>query len=226
MTRLRRHGTFARVAFETIGVTALATFALSCQTLAPSGPRAREEFAVPGGLLATQALRRERFTMRQHLRFSFEDREGRIESVLQKDCESVDVVGLGPFGTRLFSLHQSGMEISHEPSDRAAWPLSPHRILLDIQRIYLYPLPEPAPPDGVTERRVAGVEVVEIWRAGRLFERALPDSSNAQPARVVIQYRGGLGSAEAPPPVHLRDEHLGYELEVETVTYESSECPT
>jgi hypothetical protein len=169
-------------------------------------------------------MRSDSFTLHQQLRFSFAERSGKIDSVIQKNCDSLDVVGLGPFNTRIFSLRQVAREVAFEPENLEDWPFPPLRILLDIHRIYLYPLPNSPLPDGVYETEVADMLVSEYWKSGRLRQRILSNPTGQQPERIRIDYVGGLVRNGAPPPVVLEDEGRQYRLELETVSFSTNEC--
>ncbi len=203
-------------------IIAISTF--GCQTTTPDRPSEVTDADARAGLLSTQDLPRVAFTLRHHLRFVFGDRSGSVEAVLQKGCDHVTVVGLSPFGTRLFSVRQSGSEVIHEPTQQRAWPFPPHRMLIDIQRIYLYPLRDPPPADGAYESFVGETRVVEDWRAGRLRTRVLTVSSAQHPEHIVIRYQGSFGDGSVPSLVEFSDQTREYRLEVETISFDSRAC--
>ncbi len=202
----------------------LAGITLSCQIDETKGKDKQWETHPVAALLSTDEMRNDTFTLHQQLRFSFAGRSGKIDSVIQKNCDSLDVVGLGPFNTRIFTLRQTAREIDSQPENLEEWPVPPLHILLDIHRIYLYPLPSPPPPDGVYETEVADMLVSEHWRSGRLWQRVLSSPIGRQPERIKIDYVGGFVRDEAPPTVLLEDELRQYRLEVETVSFSPNVC--
>jgi hypothetical protein len=174
-------------------------------------------------LVATQDIAGD-FLIRQRLHFRFGDRQGSFEAVVQKHCDEVTVVGLTPFGTPAFALHQRGLDVRVESRVPGRWPFSPRRVLLDVHRIYFLPLAERAPPDGVHRVRRGGETVAERWAAGRLRERSFESATGGPPGRVVVRYRGGATQGEAPAEIHLANERYGYEIRVETIARRPLVC--
>ena len=164
------------------------------------------------------------FSARQRLRFRFADRAGSMNAVLQVHCGEVVVVALTPFGTRLFSIRQRGLVVEVEPAVDESWPISPLRVLLDVQRSFLYPLASPPPPDGTHSGRVGSVKVREEWRGARLVERSLTESADDRSGPFVVRYDPGMEPGMLPPHTRLSSELHGYELEIETHSYNASRC--
>ncbi|MCI0548026.1 MAG: DUF3261 domain-containing protein, partial [Candidatus Rokubacteria bacterium] len=142
----------------------------------------------------------------------------------QKHCDEVTVVGLTPFGTPAFAIHQRGLEVRVESSLPGPWPFSPRHVLLDVHRIYFLPLAERAPPDGVHRARRGGETVSERWAAGRLLERSFESATGDPPGRIVVRYPGGATRGEAPREVHLANERHGYEIDVTTLARKALAC--
>ena len=163
------------------------------------------------------------FSARQRLRFRFADRAGSMDAVLQVHCGEVVIVALTPFGTRLFSIRQRGLEVEVQPAVDKRWPISPLRVLLDVQRSFLYPLASPPPPDGTHAGRVGVVELQEEWRGGQLVERSLTESNGDRSGPFIVRYDPGMGPGALPPHTRLASDLYGYELEIET--YSHSELP-
>ena len=205
-------------------VVILAGITISCQTVLTEEQNRRWTVRPAGTLLSIDEMRNDAFTLHQQLRFSFAERVGKIDSVIQKNCDSLDVVGLGPFNTRIFTLQQVARAVEYEPKNLEKWPFPPLHILLDIHRVYLYPLPISPPPDGVYETEVADMLVTEHWKAGRLRQRILSSPAGQQPERIMIDYVGGLVRDEAPPFIVLEDERRQYRLELETLSFSTQEC--
>ena len=202
----------------------IAGVALGCRSVGLQKEGEKERESLPAALLSTREMRSDAFTLHQQLRFSFGDRRGNLGSVIQKNCDSLDVVGLGPFNARIFSLRQVAREVDYEPEHLEVWPFPPLNILLDIHRIYLYPLAEPPPPDGVQVSSVAGMSVSEHWKSGRLMLRILTSEGGTPSERIKIEYKGGLVRDEAPPAIVLEDALRGYRLDVETVSFHNGTC--
>ena len=163
------------------------------------------------------------FSARQRLRFRFDDREGAMDAALQVHCGEVVIVALTPFGSRLFSIRQRGLDVEVQPATDTRWPISPWHVLLDVQRSFLYPLASPPPPDGTHSSRVGAVEIREDWRGGRLVERSFSESQGGRSGRFVIRYSPGMGPEALPRHTHVSSALYGYALEIET--YSQSELP-
>jgi hypothetical protein len=175
------------------------------------------------GLVPSQQIEREQL-MRQRLHFRFQEQEGSLQSVVQVSCGEVVVIGLSPLGTRLFTIRQSGLVVSVEPASNKDWPFPPERILLDVHRTFFYPLAHAPVPDGDQKGQVAGIQVIDEWKNGRLLKRRIEAKDSEPPRTVVIDYEGGWVGEGLPPRVRLRDEGLGYEIEVESVEYRELRC--
>ena len=206
-------------ATSSLWLAILAGITLGCQT---AGTQREGAIRSIGTLLSTDEMRNDAFTLHQQLRFFFRDRSGKLDSVIQKGCDSLDVVG--PFNSRIFTLRQVDREVVYEPEDLEQWPVPPLRVLFDIHRIYLYPLPNLPPADGVYETEVADMMVSEHWSSGRLWQRVLSSTTGRQPERIKIDYAGGFVRDEAPPSVVLEDERRQYRLEVEIISFRPIAC--
>jgi len=153
------------------------------------------------------------------LSFHFGKRGGALEAVLQVYCGEVMVMGLGPMRQRLFWIRQRGDDI--KAWSQRPWPLPPARILLDVHRIFLYPVADPPLADGVHSREVATVAFEERWEQGQLVERAIPGGA----ARGIrIRFHRGASPRAGSVPATLVDERLGYRLEVEPHRYRRGTC--
>ena len=156
--------------------------------------------ALPQGLL-----------LRSRVRLVGRDQELHLEVVAQATSEELVVVGLTPFGMRLFAVRQRGQELSTETlsdgeSGRAA-------LWVDdaLHRIYWIDRPE-APAQGDPRSWEREGERVSDWlEAGHLrrreFARAGADPASA---RVSIDYPGTSGGVAAPG-ISIDNPWCGYE---------------
>lgn len=207
-------------------IAVAAISALSCASVSPTEVSHDQAFDVDSSkpALLINEMHGDNLTLRQRLRFVYKDRSGSLNAVVQKTCDSLVVVGFGPFDNRLFSVHQTDRQIDFEPERREAWAFDPERILRDIRRSYFFPLQSPPPSDGVHHSEVAGVHVSEQWKSGRLFQRDITGTSASDPEHVVIIYADGFGHEGVPDRIEVRDELRAYQLEVETISSRSSAC--
>jgi hypothetical protein len=201
---------------------ALAFFLSAC--LGGSIPSSRSrDFDPNTGLVPSQQIAREQL-MRQRLHYRFQEQEGSLQSVVQVLCGEVVVIGLSPIGTRLFTIRQSGLAVSVQPASSVDWPFSPERILLDVHRTFFYPLADAPMRDGAQTRQVAGLQVIDEWKDGRLLERHIEAKDSDPPRSVTIHYEGGWAGEGPPPRIVLRDEGIGYEIEVESLEHRELRC--
>jgi hypothetical protein len=185
---------------------------LACVNPAPSVQDAPSGFVEPGELPGD-------WTVRHRIVYVAGDRRGSLEAVMQVHCGEVLVIGLAPFGVPLFSIRQHAAAV--EANGPKRWPLPPEVILLDVHRIFLYPVKPPSSGDGLHARRVGDVGVVERWLEGRLLERSIEREGRA-PVR--IRFDGGIASQFDLRPVTLSDEEYGYQLEVSPLDSSQGIC--
>lgn len=163
---------------------------------------------LPGELLA-----------RHRVAFSFGQSTGALEVVLQVHCGEVVVVGLGPMRTPIFSIRQRGDAV--ETWSRQPWPFPPERLLLDVHRIFLYPIATPSRADGAHALQVGGVAYQERWASGRLVERWIP-GGDGRGARIFFETAADGGSE--PGRIRFADEELDYRLEIDVREYRRGTC--
>ncbi len=163
------------------------------------------------------------FLMRQELRFRFGESSGSLEAVVQSHCGVLTIIGLAPFGARVFTLVQRGSELEVKLQLPGSWPFPPENIARDVHRALLVPLPREAPPGGERELEYGGERVRERWRDGVLVERTLqPPSPTARGVRITY----GAGATLETPATEIRLEDLdrGYSLEILTTEQRALAC--
>jgi hypothetical protein len=165
------------------------------------------------------------FLMRQNLRFVAGDREGSLEVVIQKHCAEILVIGLTPFGSRVFTIRQHGTEVSAESHLPGTWPFPPQNVLIDIHRVYFLPTPSPPPKDGLREVRRGSELVTERWISASLVERSFRRVSGNPPGRIVVRYNGRVPPGFPASEIRLDNERYGYQLDITTVARAELTCP-
>jgi hypothetical protein len=152
------------------------------------------------------------FLLQQQIRYRWDGREGSLDAAVQSACGELTIVLLTPFGTTGTAIRQRGWQVRVE--GRAAdLPFAPERILLDVQRTYLAPAPNP-PRVGTLERRIGDQRIEETFEDGRLIERVFHPTRDGDD-RVRIRYREGA-AADAPSAA-LESERYGYRLDITTL---------
>jgi len=156
------------------------------------------------------------FFVRQRLQFQVGGESGSFDAALQVTCGTLTVVGLTPLGTPLFSIRQQGSRIEVDADSTMRWPFPPERLLLDVHRAFLYPMPVPAPADGIHVYDFQGVSVREAWQAGRLQERTISAPSRGRPGLIHVLYEGGWIPGDLPERTWLKNGTDGYSLSIQS----------
>jgi hypothetical protein len=226
MKRTKHSQRSARSFADGFVIVVAAISGVSCHSVSPTHNPQNQTIHenASGSRLPIQEMHGDNVTLRQRLRFVHKDRSGSLHAVVEKTCDSLIVVGLGPFGNRLFSVRETDREISYEPKQRDAWPFAPELILQDIRRGYFFPLQSPPPSDGIHRSEVAGMSISEQWEKGRLFRREITGTTAGHPEHVVFVYPDGFGHEGTPGRIEVHDELRNYQLEVDTTSSTSSVC--
>lgn len=155
------------------------------------------------------------FLLQQQLTFERGEVTQTLQTALQRQGDTLTLIGLTPMGTRAFVLTQTGDEVtftSHLPEDRPL-PFPPRQVLLDIQRTLLPVVGPGRLDDGEHE----GDGVTERWRGGRLRERRFRTAEG----EVVIRYGDeGYLFGERPGRLEVDNGPMGYRLTLETLAFQ------
>lgn len=158
---------------------------------------------------------------RQELVVRRDGRARRLDVVLQKRGDTLLLLALTPLGTRAFSIELAGREarFTDYTGGRVEAPFPPRVVLLDVGRTLAPWLASEgaALGDGWHQGERDGELVRERWQAGRLFERTFRRVDGRPPGDVHVAFDGGAVPSGTPPPIRLRNERLGYELELRTL---------
>lgn len=131
-----------------------------------------------------------------------------LEAAVQKRGERLVVIGLTPFGVKVFTIEQTGARwtMTEHLKRKGGLPIDPAFLLADIHRVFLS-----GSPDDV---------MVEERSGGRVTARRFRPKTGCPEGEVVVTYEGGLGADGAPPRrTVLRNGYHRYELEIETVSH-------
>ncbi|HEY8375510.1 MAG TPA: DUF3261 domain-containing protein [Nannocystis sp.] len=184
-----------------------------------SAPPALTEADYPGELAET--LSGPDFMARQRLRGNAHGREIGGEVVLQKQGDTLTLVGLTPFGTKAFVARQQGAEERVEVlSPEGKLPFPPRFMLLDVHRVHFLGLPGAPLPDGTHQGEVGAERVTEVWQDGALQERRFERKDGRPAGAIVVTYEGGMKDGALPPRVRLDNGWFGYTIEVETLVWQ------
>jgi hypothetical protein len=162
------------------------------------------------------------FMDRQTIVATYGDRTMRFDAVMQKKGDELTLLGLTPFGSRAFVIHQVGLDVTFQSFVPQTLPFPPKYILFDVQRVFFaFEGEDAASPEGENERVREGEIVRERWHAGRLLRRAFRRVDGRPPGEIVVDYEGGMTS-DGEPPGHVAfvNGWYGYRLEITTQSHQ------
>jgi hypothetical protein len=168
-------------------------------------PAAALDVDHPSLLVASQEIRPD-FVLQQKVAARFGERRVVFQAVIQAARGRLTVIALSLQGTRVFTLEQTGRQVSFQRHTRSELPFSPRHILVDIHRAY-FRGPGDSPRERVRDREEGGVlveRIVELVGAGE--------------ERIRIRYGQG-GARLLERPVRYHNGYLGYTLEVTPVSF-------
>ncbi|MEZ4359280.1 MAG: DUF3261 domain-containing protein [Kofleriaceae bacterium] len=148
--------------------------------------------------------------------------EGELDAVVQKQGDTLLIVGLGPMNVRYFTLRHQGELIEFAQDAGPSLPVSPRDIVADVHRVFFKRLPAPAPDyTGVLEGVLDDEAVSETWQGGALRVREFTRPGSAFRGAVRVEFGAGCTAAACQPEtVHLRNDWFDYTLELSNDSYE------
>ncbi|MCA9636354.1 MAG: DUF3261 domain-containing protein [Myxococcales bacterium] len=199
------------------------SLATACATRPPENPEEAAAAEAIRVLVDVAAIPGD-FMARQRLLGAMGEHRLAADVVLQKQGDTLTLMGLTPFGTRAFALIQDGREVSFQPFIDAPLPFPPELMLADIHRTLFLGIGAPA-ADGSRRLHLAGERVDERWAGGRLMERRFLRRRGKPKGLIAIDYGEGMRGSEPPPKVEIRNERFGYTVTIETVTFQRLDTP-
>jgi hypothetical protein len=150
--------------------------------------------------------------------------EGQLDAVLQKQGDTLLIVGFGPMNVKAFTLTQKADRIEFVQFMGPPLPFSPRNVIVDVHRVYFKHLPPPPPPPsgtGVVRGELDGEVVEETWRDGQLRERVFtrPESTLKGAIRVELG-PGCTPTVCEPESATLHNEWFDYTLTIANEGYE------
>lgn len=179
----------------------------------------------PGELLPPAALGAD-LLWQQRVTASWGDSEQRgFDAAVQKQGDTLTVIGLSPLGQAGFVLVQRGLQVTFENHTDMHLPFPPRYVLLDVQRAFFPWLPPLAAGtagagDGEREQIVGQERVVEVHEGGRLVERRFTRLDGKPAGTIVVRYEwtGTDAGRRAPTRAVLDNGWFGYRMTVDTHT--------
>lgn len=168
------------------------------------------------------------FMVRQHLAIHAQHDgkpvDGELDAVLQKQGDTLLIIGFGPMNVKLFTLTHRGDRIEFVQFYGPALPFSPRDVVVDVHRVFFKRLPPPAEPAyaGVVRGELDGETVEETWRDGQLGARVFTRPGSALRGAVRVELGPGCTMARCEPAwATLRNEWFDYTLTITSEAYEA-----
>ena len=149
--------------------------------------------------------------------------EAELDAVLQKQGETLLIVGLGPMNAKAFTITQRGDRIELTRFMGPRLPFSPRDVVVDVHRVFFKRLPPPtqAGYSGVVRGELDGELVEETWRDGQVRARVFTRPGSTLRGAIRVQLGAGCGPIHCEPEsATLRNEWFGYTLEIVNQGYE------
>lgn len=149
--------------------------------------------------------------------------EAELDAVLQKQGDTLLIVGFGPMNTKAFTLTQRDGRIEFAQFLGPELPFSPRNIVVDVHRVYFKRLPPPteASYTGVHRGQLDGESVEETWRDGQLRGSVFTRPDSKLVGAVRVERGPGCDPARCEPEVAtLVNEWFGYTLTIANEDYE------
>jgi uncharacterized protein DUF3261 len=171
----------------------------------------------PGELVSSEAIPGE-FLLRQRWRVERGDEAWSLEVVAQKRGDELVVVGLHPFGAKLFAIRQRGLETSVEAVPAPALEVPPLNVLRDLHRARFLGVAG-AGGDGRFEAEHDGTEILEERDAGRVRWRSFRSLAGDPAGLVTLRFGEPAEGGEA---VTVDNGWCGYRAEITTWSAQAS----
>lgn len=193
--------------------------AFAACTTAPRTPFADTDYPgtlQPAGTLPADVVWQQRVTATWGLTRGNGGERG-FDAAIQKQGDTLTVLGLSPMGSVGFALLLRGTAVEVRNDSGEDLPFPARFVLLDVQRTFYPWLGEPI-TEGNRLGRVAGEEIFEKWRRGRLVERTFRRLDDQPAGTITVRYEWGDTGAErtAPRRTVLHNAWFDYRLTVDT----------
>lgn len=149
--------------------------------------------------------------------------EGQFDAIVQKQGDTLLIVGFGPMNVKAFTLEQRGERIEFHQFFGPELPFSPRNVIVDVHRVFFKRLPAPGEPGhtGVVRGELDGEAVEETWRDGELRGAVFTRPGSALRGAIRVALGPGCRPAACEPDsATLTNEWFGYTLTVTSEGYE------
>jgi hypothetical protein len=149
--------------------------------------------------------------------------EQEFDAVLQKQGDTLLIVGFGPMNVKAFTLTQKGGTIEFAQFMGPELPFSPRNIVVDVHRVFFKRLPPPteAGYSGVNRGELDGEVVEETWREGELREIVFTRPGSTLEGAIRVELAAGCAPTRCEPEsATLRNEWFRYTLAIANDSFE------
>ena len=149
--------------------------------------------------------------------------EAELDAVLQKQGDTLLIVGFGPMNAKAFTLTHRGDRLEFAQFMGPELPFSPRNIVVDVHRVYFKRLPPPSEPSysGVRRGELEGETVEETWKDGQLRGSVFTRPGDKLVGAVRVERGPGCDPVRCEPEsATLRNEWFGYTLAIANEDYE------
>jgi hypothetical protein len=187
--------------------------------LAACAPKAAPPPVVPafgmgGVLIPTDQITVEPFVVQQHIKGVYQGGEVTIDCVVQFKDKKLTVLGLTPFGTRAFSIEQTGLDVKFEKFVERDMPVQPEMVLYDIHRVFFRGL-----PPGTSLGQDHSDQVTELQAGDYVIERRFQNMEG--PSNLVVITFNGPPAPIVSPHVTIANTAFAYSLEIDNSAQKS-----
>lgn len=149
--------------------------------------------------------------------------DGQFDAIVQKQGDTLLIVGFGPMNVKAFTLEQRGDRIEFTRFYGPELPFPPRNVVVDVHRVFFKRLPPPAAPgySGVVRGELDGETVEETWQGGELRRAVFTRPGSALTGAVTVELGPGCTPAACEPAsATLRNDWFGYTLAIANEGYE------
>ncbi|CAN5901654.1 hypothetical protein BH11MYX3_BH11MYX3_01670 [soil metagenome] len=165
-----------------------------------------------------------RQTLKIHTQRDGQPVDAELDAVVQKQGDTLLIIGLGPMDMKAFTLTQKGDQIEFVQVAGPELPFSPRNIVVDVHRVFFKRLPAPAQPgySGVQRGELDDERVEEVWKDGQLRAATFTRPGSKLKGAIRVQLGEGCTPVACEPvSAMLRNEWFGYTLTIANEGYET-----
>lgn len=143
--------------------------------------------------------------------------EGELDAVVQKQGDTLLIVGFGPMNVKAFTLTHRADRIELDQRMGRELPFSPRNVIVDVHRVFFKRLPPPpaGSGDSVVRGELDGEAVEETWQGGELRTRIFTRPGSALHGAVRVELGPGCTRERCEPTTAtLYNEWFDYTLAI------------